>query len=569
MAKITVYSKDGQQLYELDESKEIARGGEGILLPIPRKKDLIAKIYHAGCNTITEKKFDYLSKLDSTIFVRPLELLYDNAKKKSIVGITMNFLPPDFYPLECIFNKNFCLKNNISIILKASIANKLVTALTIAHRSDINIGDFSGLNIMMNNDGEIKFIDVDSYEVPGVKHTNKLLEDIRDNLYGGNVSSNSDFFALSVVVFNSLTYLHPFKGIHKRVPKMSERMIKKLPVFVKDKDLIIPKCYEELKDNFLQTQFERLYLKGERFLLAIDKIIPLVVGKKIQPQTIQENDVMLHCFLNNVQIEYVFFNNNQGMIRTKDDYLIYDSTLRGTMFLKATLKRTEWLDVFVGEKNIILTKENKLYNFDKSTGQYELINNFNINPKARFVQSGKFLIMIEEESLYHLDLDEVKYNTIKYTRQSAFGPSFTTHSGMIQNVGGTYYLHYSSQKSVSVAKSPFAIRGAYGIRDVGIVQYVEKGETKFKFYNISDSNLTLYHETENLSHIAYRGENSKSETSLVFQPADNTINVLRAMDFHQIAEIKCSVASSDSRLYNTGSGLLIINEDQAWLINKN
>ena len=33
---------------------------------------------------------------------------------------------------------------------------------------------------MINDHGDVKLIDVDSYQVPGIKHTNKLLEEIRD-----------------------------------------------------------------------------------------------------------------------------------------------------------------------------------------------------------------------------------------------------------------------------------------------------------------------------------------------------------------------------------------------------
>lgn len=565
MSKIKVYKKDGSPLYDLDDSKEIARGGEGFLLPVPGNKKMVAKIYHQGCVSITEPKFTYLNRLDNTFFIKPLELLYD--KSRMICGITMEFLSSDFYPLDTLFNKNFCLKNVINSPVKEKIAKQLIAAVKSAHNIQVNIGDLSGLNVMTNNKGEIKFIDVDSYEVPGIKHTNKLLEDIRDYLYGSHVSVNSDFFALSVIIFNYITYLHPFKGVHKKIPKMAERMIRKIPVFLNDPDLIIPKCYEVIKDKFLQDQFEGIYIRGERFLLSVDKLAQPLMGKKVQPQTIQEADVMLLNVVNQKEIEYAYFSNIQGMIRTSDEYLIYDTSTRGAMYLKATLKRTEYVDVFVGAQNIITVVGNKLFEFNKISRTSTPITNLTINPKARFIHLGDYIMMIEEDAFYKIYLDEIKYGNIKYERTSAFGPGFMTHNGMIQNVGGVHYVHYNVENYLSLTPSPVNLHGVFQQKDIGIAQYTEKQHVKFKFYNINKGQFTFYQETDSFSNFAYKGTNMNDAN--IFQPKDNIIEVLRGLDLYKIAEIKCSLVSTDTKLYCTNAGIVVINEDEAWLLNKN
>ncbi len=564
MSKIKVFAKDGTELYELDDTKEIARGGEGFLLPIPRQKSLVAKIYHPGCVNITESKFSYLNKLDDRFFIKPLQLLYD--KKKQICGITMNFLTNDFYPLDSIFNKNFCLKNGINFKTKEDISKKLIAAVESAHKIQVNIGDLSGLNVMMNNHGEIRLIDVDSYEVPGTKHTNKLLEEIRDYLHGGHVCTNSDFFALSVVLFNYFTYLHPFKGVHHKIPKMAERMIKKLPVFKKDPDLIIPKCFESITDSYLQVQFERLYEKGERFLISVDKLAHPIIGKKVTPQTIAEGEVMLQNLLTGTEIEYAYFNEMQGMIRTKDEYLIYDCSIKSSMYLKARLKRSEWLDVFIGNNNIVLAKDKSLYQFDKINQTFVEIVNFNINSKARFIHLGNFIIMLEDDYIYKVNLDEIKFKNIAYTRQDAYGPGFLTHNGLIQNVGGVYYVHYNIKNQLSISQTPTTLKGVYQRNDIGIAQFVENQQVKFKYYNINNLKFTFYQETDSLSHFAYRGNNLNDAN--IYQPKDNVIEVLRGLDLYKIAEIKCSLIATDTRLYSCNAGIIAINENEAWLINK-
>lgn len=564
MGKIKVFKKDGSDLYELDDTKEIARGGEGFLLPVPRNKQIVAKIYHPGCVSITEAKFSNLHKLDSKFFIKPQELLYD--KKKMICGITMDFLSHDFYPLDSIFNKNFCLKNNLNLSIKEKISKQLIEAVQSAHKININIGDLSGLNVMTNNNGDIRLIDVDSYETPGSKHTNKLLEEIRDYLYGGHVSSNSDFFALSVIIFNYMTFLHPFKGVHKKTPKMAERMIHKLPVFIKDPNLIIPKCYEPIADNYIQEQFERLYVKGERFLLSIDKMAHPIIGKKVQPQTFHEADVMMQNILTGVEIEYAYFNETQGLIRTKDEHLIYDTSVRGSFYLKARLKRSEWLDVFIGNKNIVLAKDDKLFQFDKSTDKKEEIVNFKINTKARFSHLGNFIIMLEDDCMYRLNLDDIRYRNINYERINAYSPSFSTHNGLIQNVGGAYYVHYNVKDQLSISMAPTILKGVYQKKDIGIAQFVENQHVKFKYYNINNLKFQFFHETDGLHQFAYRGANIND--AHIFQPKDNMIDILRGLDLYKIAELKCTLISSDTRLCSSNAGLIAVNEDEAWLINK-
>lgn len=563
---LNVYDKSKQLIYSLDTNKEIARGGEGFLLPVPKNKNLVAKIYLPGCLNISEKKFLFLNKLPDKYFIKPKELFYDNSGKK-ILGITMEFLPKDFYPLDAIFNKNFALKHNINGNVKEKIAKQLIEAVIAAHDININIGDLSALNIMINDKGDVKLIDVDSYQVPGIPHTNKLLEEIRDYLHGGLINVNSDFFALSVVIFNYLTHLHPFKGIHNKYNTLAERMIHKIPVFTNDKDLIIPKCYEKINDKFLQDQFERLYINGERFLISIDKLALQFTGKKVQALTISEKEVTVQNIFDGETIEYAFFSLTQGMIRTKKEFILYDVSNKGMVFRKSRLYRNEWQDVFIGNKNIIITKNGKLWLYNKSSEKTEEITNINLNPDAKFIQMENYLIMIDDDFFWKINIDVVKYNNIEVEKTPVYGHGFLTHEGLIQNVGGIHYIHYHTGHNIALVKSPTLLRSLYQIKDIGIAQFEEDKKVKFKYFHLNGLQFQFGHEVDQLFHFAYRGNNLKD--GIIFQPKDNTIEVLRAMDFYKLADISCSIISSNSRLFNTNSGIIALNEDDAWLINKN
>lgn len=562
--KITAFDKTGNKLFDLDSSKEIARGGEGFLLPLPKNKNQVVKLYHPGCCNMDESKFNFLLKLTLPVFIKPETLLYD--KSHSIIGFIMNYLPFDFYPLDAIFNKNFCLKNNFDFVKKEKIAKQLIEAVKFAHNNKINIGDLSGLNVMINNNGDVRFIDVDSYDVPRHKHSNKLLEEIRDYLHGGRINENSDYFALSVVIFNYLTYLHPFKGVHKKFPKLSDRMIHKIPVFLNDPELIKPKCYQPLTDKYLTDQFEKLYLKGERFILSIDKFVQQKIITPVLAQNINEKDVLMQNIFHGETIEYAFFGEKSGMLRTKKEFIIYDVSSKGYATLKSRLSRQDWDDVFIGKENIVITKDKKLWLYNKDKETTDLIVNLELIPGSRFVHLDNHLIMIDDDYMWKINLDVVKFNNILVDKTPVFTQGFNTHNGIIQNISGTHYIHFNNGNVITSIMSTKFLKGVYQVKDIGIAKYEENKQIKYQYYNLIGSKINFFQTTENFNHFAYKGENGKN--AMIFVPEEGKIIVLRGQDFYQLAEIKCSIIDENSRLYNTSAGIISVNENEAWLINK-
>ena len=246
MPEQTYFSNKGKK-YIIKDSDEIHRGGEGKIMTIGSSDDIVAKIYHDNIQPISEEQFNFLSKIKNKIFVVPTELL--KSEKGKIVGFIMEYISRDFFPISSILNKNFCRQNKINETFKRKTAQKLIDAVDYAHKNKIVAGDFNQYNILINKKGDIRLIDTDSYQTPAHKHSGILLDDIRDFLYGGTVSKNSDFFALSVMLFYSFTYTHPFKGIHKKYKKISDRMVQKIPIFRKDPNLKIPKVYQAVADR--------------------------------------------------------------------------------------------------------------------------------------------------------------------------------------------------------------------------------------------------------------------------------------------------------------------------------
>ena len=564
---IDTFDSNGNKLFTFDPSREITRGGEGMIFAVPGKRNLAAKLYLPGVKPISEKKFEFLNKLDKNLFVRPEELLYSK-QGKTVVGFTMEYVKQEFFPVDSIYNKNFCLQNSINYQVKEKIAKKLIEAVVYAHSINVIVGDLSGLNVLTNINGDIKFIDVDSYETPGFKHGGKLLDDIRDYLYQGLISKNSDYFALSVVCFNFFTSMHPFKGMHLKYAKLHERMIHKLPVFVKDKDLKLPKCYEPLTDNNLLQQYESLYLKGDRFILSVDKFIQAQTKLKIIASVITEGDLTIQKVFSGETIEYANFNGEQGLIRTKKEFKLYSTPQKGNVIFKNTLLRKEYQDVFLGLKNVVLYKNDKFQLFDKATQKIEDIDNISLPNTNKFFHAGNLLTSIDEDYMFILDLDTIRYKNIKYDRNKVFGDSFKIPHSIIQHTGLCDFLHFKQNNYMSCLRLPVDnVKGAIIRNDVGIVQYVSANQMKFQFFKIQDMKIEMMNlYSDSLIYFAYSGDNIKN--SNIFVPSDEKILVYRAGDMFLISEINCSVVDTNSKLFFTNSGIIVVNEDEVFLVNK-
>ncbi len=549
-------------VYSIDEDKEIHRGGEGRIILI--NNSLVAKIYHPNITPITEDKFIYLHKLDKSSFVAPEELLYDG--KGKVIGFTMQYLGQNFFPISTITGKTFCLSNNIDSKIKVKIAKALIKAVEAAHSQGVVIGDLNPLNILITVKGDIKMIDTDSYEVPGVQHTGILLDDIRDYLYHGKVSKTSDFFALSIVIFNFLTYVHPFKGIHKTIKTLAERMIKKLPVFCGDPNIIIPKCYEPIQDSFLTGQFERLYLNGERFLFSLDKSMTTVATlPRITIKPVVQNDLIISNILIDAPIRSINFLSEQGIITTDDSYYIFDTKNHGYVTKKQQFIKSEADEIYITNKNIVARRKNQLFYFD--SGTFKEITNFKMPENAIISQHGNILIIVGESSMYWLYMDSILAGNIKTKSTSAFGKGFRNYNGLVQHAGGVQYFFYNGGNEISTVRTDLNIVGLFQYKNFGVVEYKEKNTTKIKFFKLDNLTIVLAsEEMERVNNFAYKASNDKN--GFIFQAADNSIKIIRTEDFQEVSAIDCDLISSTTVLQNCNAGIVAWEGENCWLLNK-
>lgn len=549
---MNVLTKSGGVLV-LDSSKEIARGGEGKIIDIGNE---VAKLYLPGIKPITEQKFNDLSELKSNIFIKPEQLLYDT--KKQIIGFTMKKVSADHFPILSLFNKTFCIREGITDKVKLNVAEKLVDAVKYAHSKDILIGDFNPYNILVNKQGSVYLIDVDSYGTKNVPHTGILFDEIRDYLYGGSINIKSDYFALSVIIFNLYTFVHPFKGIHKKIPKMSDRMLKKLPVFKADPDLFIPKCYLPITNPFQQQQFTDLYENGNRFILDPSTISTLQVPKTITTVLTQ------HLNMNKIidgPIIRTTCGGDRLAVTMQDSTNIYFVGTKGICTPQITLKTNPEDRIFLVEGFTYCLKENVLYSV-KPFGLAQ-VHSFKEREYLKVQQFGNHLIVITESMRYDFSLTNVFEDKVHIEKSSIFGDKFVNINGLFGRVDGSTMLYYNKNNVINTAVLEKTIKDIVQVGNTGIIQCLDKDTVSYKYFSINNLHIELFDcDLDNLR------QYDMLNPDLLVVPQDDELHLIHVTNMTTLIKYDCNIVSSDSVIHCTKAGIVIVNPDGIYLANK-
>jgi serine/threonine protein kinase len=551
---VKIYDNIGN-LIDIDESKELARGGEGRIIQVDNKT--VAKLYLPGIDPITQTKFDSLSLIQSSAFVKPLNLLFD--KHKKIIGFTMNMLDSEYFPFYSLLNSNFCLKHNIDDNFKHRVGEKLISSVKYLHGLDIVIGDLNPLNMMLNDSGALVFIDVDSYQTPGNPHSGRLLDDIRDYYYNGVVNKESDYFALAINLFNSFTYLHPYKGVHDKYRDIQDRMIHRIPVLDNDPSLKLPKCYKPLTDSGLIEQFNRIFKKGERFLFGLSSNANIKVA--IPKKTIyREADLMIKEILENINIRDVKSSNNYCCVRTNDKIIILDLRYKGQFRIMNEIKIISDEIAFPTDNGVFLLRDNKIFSIN---GKETELKGYVAQNPISIKQYDNILVIIEKDYMYKIYLDDTVGDVLKIDVVSVYGRGFRhTFEGLIHNITGKNFIYYNKNNKLNVCKCDKILVDIYQLNNIGVFHYVENSKIKYCLFNVDNMNINCGTELSSMRNIAYK------DKQFIIIPEDDTLIFLRPSDFAEIARFNCSFVSETSQVFNTNSGILLVNEKDIYLINK-
>lgn len=529
------------QIPNIRNSREIAAGGEGKIVEHPNGKDVI-KVYHQARHISFEKHLQDLVRLSDS-FVKPIDIYTDNSM---VIGFSMKYVNLNNYWLfNNLFNKGFCTSNNIDNDFKINVLNKLKKELQEIHSKGIVIGDLNQYNIFVNEKAEILFVDVDSFKTTNQNHSGVLLDDIRD-WTTIDINDKTDAWAYDILAFWSLTYCHPFKWVLPGNKETIEQRVKgQKSILSKIAGIKIPALYQKLPIE-IEDQYNEIF-KGRRYMVSLDgsvaKKAPTVIT-----QPVPTSDLIIRPVLNDVSLVYA--NGNQITVRMFDGTwkLIVTDTLKIMRELRIDVK-AEYVYPSFSIGDFAYIKDNSIY-----SGQKQVLNNSFKSPEMYFVNGSLMVIDYAQDNQYNYSINNQLAGSIQKTITPIFAKSVLFRGAPIQNFGVKKFLNIPNKDRYTMCPIPSDTKDAHVSGDFIAIEEKQK-TTEYKLY--ADNKPIM-----DLDYLPFFA----SKDRVVIIPEDGYIEVV---DFYgsTIRKFIVSNCTRTSRLYNTNSGILMLENKTLYLLN--
>jgi hypothetical protein len=257
-----VFIKGKQQKITLTQEEFRASGGQA---DVYVKGGVAYKVYHptSGGGMIPLGKIQELSPLALPHIIKPDgDVLLDGAGKP--VGYSMRAVERAL-PLVQTFTRAFRDREGLTPARVAPLVQKLRDGVQHVHDRGILIVDLNEMNFLVSSDlRELFFIDVDSYQTPHFPAP-FLMESVRDrHCHGQQWSAGTDWFSFAVVSFQMFCGIHPFKGKHKALKGLDERM--QANVSVLNAEVSVPAAalpFNVIPENYM-TWYKAVFEHGHR-----------------------------------------------------------------------------------------------------------------------------------------------------------------------------------------------------------------------------------------------------------------------------------------------------------------
>ena len=547
-----------QKKISINENKEIARGGEGRIILLKSGKE-VAKIFHKYLDLSLRPHFDFLMKLSSDLFLAPNNILFKNNK---IIGYIMPFLSADYVPISSLFNQNFCKKHSIDLTKKRKLIKQLHQAIKQAHASQIILGDFNPYNIMLSlSDYSLKIIDTDSFETPYRKHTGLMLEDIRDYYQQGIINQTSDYFAFSVLVFNLLSYAHPFKGIHSKHKSLKDRMVNNVPIF--NNEVKKPKCYIPQSAD-LQLVFDDFFLYGKRYLVDFNHLAQ--VQKIASPliNDISANDLFVKEVLAEQFVEFDF-NENYGFVKTQDKWLIYEAVEKSKLVLRKSYDCAVYDKIFLA-KNTVVGVKSIVWTYDIQSNAHE-IKNIKLSAFSQTYNYNGIVALLSDGAMFKVFLDEIIYQNIRMERVEVFVEGIRSIQSFVQQAGGVQNVFYKNKTNLSTIRLEKRVLNIVQKDNFAMISQKENNQIKYKFITIEGLKFKEFKADFDES-ASFAVQKSESGKKILFFCTDNYIEVRDSLNLSILTKFAFKGVSALSEIYSTKAGLVILENNKMFLVNK-
>jgi hypothetical protein len=228
------------QRVTLNPKDAVGSGGEATITKCGGKA---IKVYHQQNDERAKKLVAMIKEVTPRLpaeVLGPQTLVY-NSKGTKVVGFEMNLLPPGYEVLSSLSRKSYRNSTHVGTKTVTSLFLTAHDTLSGIHQAGAVVGDLNDLNEMFmvtpQGQGKVAWIDVDSFQVPN--HPCEVATEtfLDPNLYGPDVTApvlmptgqyrifkpENDWYSYTVLLFRSLTLVHPYGGVDPALPTIPRR----------------------------------------------------------------------------------------------------------------------------------------------------------------------------------------------------------------------------------------------------------------------------------------------------------------------------------------------------------
>lgn len=505
--------------------KLIASGGGGKIFDIGN--NLVLKYFHIPESSVFEDHLESLKQLPNN-FIKPVEI-YKTGKK--IVGYSMPFVDFNKYFLfNNLFNKNFCKNNKIDLNFKIQLLKSIKKDMEDLHSKNIVIGDHNQYNSFFNLKGEYVFVDTDSYQTSFQKHSGVLLEDIQDFL--NPISFQSDMWSFSILSFWAMSHIHPFKWVLPGNKDTLEQRVRLKESILNKTGIIIPPIYEK-PSLTMEPQFKEIF-NGRRFFLDFDNNSSVI-------------NIQIPSIVNSISMNIMHMMKDVYSIEGNSDFLIVKSN--EYHLLKLNQKRSFSL-MNSSKQRLVTNFEGKTVEIDEN-----VVDTIFVKENRNFYFNNSLVSVSSEDELFCFDLN-LQMAGLFYSKQNTISKSIILRDSLIQDFGAQKYVIKPNKSASLLVPVKFTTKNAYLNGDYIMIEYLEKNKTKYSLINVNTK-------TEiDLPYYAYFCQIGAN----IAIPNDGKIDIINEKG-SLIASLDINICTKTSKILNTTSGIVMLENNNLYLLN--
>jgi len=552
----------------------LAEGGEGTIYEYQNQ---IIKVYKSNINKKEklEKIKILMSKTLPDNVIIPKDIVYNKGK---FIGYLMDKVEGEEF--KRLSNKKYLKTNNIKSkdILKMLVDIK--DTLIKLHSQNIFISDLNDCNILFDVNYNVYFIDCDSWTVDNYK-CSVCKDSFKDPLLvEDNFSSATDDYAFGILIFKSLTRIHPFGGTTNPDINILERMDKGMSIIDNNKvtipktinkwNYMSPKMLEELKemfetkkrfiiDNSLNDYYNNLkycqtdkeYYYGKFTKCPICNSLAKIIDKPIKIESNGRIPVFLYFTDENIKTILnldIFIDNDDNIIHIKSKSKVKNKNNR------YYYSNSGNIIYGISNNKIQIKTPNNIYTFDKiNKSNVKTIDNkiYYVNLSNSFVE-----LTIGESGNYTKNISKISFNNIFEVIDDKIYFICNIYDNMkIINISGYNYTLMDTDKIVN-----------YGLHYDSVSKkwlfITENQKGTFNTY-IYEKNNIIY-ENDTIKYTSDLG-NLCFYNNIIFKPSDGCIKGY-SYEKNIYKDFECGIVNEDSKLLRQDGKFIVINEKEIYKV---